>query len=74
MVVVLMGLLKKSFLENVNKFQNPFRRLIVTTIFLIGTTTVIWLGIGIAQRIDKSLTLKLFWDNSNFLLLINSHI
>jgi hypothetical protein len=32
------------------------------------------LGIGIAQRIDKSLTLKLFWDNSNFLLLINSHI
>jgi cytochrome b6-f complex subunit 4 len=60
MVVVLMGLLKKSFLENVNKFQNPFRRLIVTTIFLIGTTTVIWLGIGIAQPIDKSLTLKLF--------------
>jgi hypothetical protein len=33
MAAVPMGLLTISFLENVNKFQNPFRHLVATTIF-----------------------------------------
>ena len=37
MVSVPTGLLIIPFLENVNKFQNPFRRPIATTVFLIGT-------------------------------------
>ncbi|RYQ93143.1 hypothetical protein Ahy_B09g099421 [Arachis hypogaea] len=37
MVSVPAGLLTVPFLENVNKFQNPFRRPVSTTIFLIGT-------------------------------------
>ncbi|KAK4730100.1 hypothetical protein R3W88_023088 [Solanum pinnatisectum] len=49
-----------SFLENVNKFQNPFRRPVATTVFLISTTVALWLGIGETLPIDKSLTLGLF--------------
>nr|KJB21347.1 hypothetical protein B456_004G150600 [Gossypium raimondii] len=60
MVSVLAGLLIVPFLENVNKFQNPFRRSVVTTVFLIGTAVALWLGIGVALPIDKSLTLGLF--------------
>nr|WAN81349.1 cytochrome b6/f complex subunit IV [Alepis flavida]WAR64349.1 cytochrome b6/f complex subunit IV [Alepis flavida] len=60
MVSVPAGLLIVPFLENVNKFQNPFRRPIATTIFFIGTTTALWLGIGATLPIDKSLTLGLF--------------
>ncbi|KAF4394636.1 hypothetical protein G4B88_009886 [Cannabis sativa] len=33
------GLLTVSFLENVNKFQNPFRRPVATTVFLIGPSS-----------------------------------
>jgi hypothetical protein len=33
MAAVPTGLLTVSFLENVNKFQNPFRHLVATTIF-----------------------------------------
>ncbi|XBH54094.1 hypothetical protein VPH35_076465 [Triticum aestivum] len=40
------GLLTIPFLENVNKFQNPFR-------------LALWLGIGATLPIDKSLTLGL---------------
>ncbi|MGG6712855.1 UNVERIFIED_CONTAM: cytochrome b6-f complex subunit IV, partial [Salmonella enterica subsp. enterica serovar Weltevreden] len=47
-------------LENVNKFQNPFRRPVATTVFLIGTGVALWLGIGATLPIDKSLTLGLF--------------
>ncbi len=36
MAAVPAGLLTVPFLENVNKFQNPFRRPIATTFFLIG--------------------------------------
>jgi len=39
-------LLTVPFLENVNKFQNPFRRQVAITIFLIGTLVAFWLGIG----------------------------
>nr|VDD24798.1 unnamed protein product [Brassica rapa] len=54
------GLLTVPFFENVNKFQNPFRRPVATTVFLIGTVVALWLGIGATLPIDKSLTLGLF--------------
>ncbi|GMP76041.1 cytochrome b6-f complex subunit IV [Solirubrobacter sp. CPCC 204708] len=60
MVSVPAGLLTVPFLENVNKFQNPFRRPVATTVFLIGTAVALWLGIGATLPIDKSLTLGLF--------------
>ncbi|RYR73552.1 hypothetical protein Ahy_A02g007939 [Arachis hypogaea] len=60
MVSVPAGLLTVPFLENVNKFQNPFRRPISTTIFLIGTVVALWLGVGATLSIEKSLTLGLF--------------
>jgi cytochrome b6-f complex subunit 4 len=55
-----LGLILVPFLENVNKFQNPFRRPVATTVFLFGTLVTIWLGIGAALPLDKSLTLGLF--------------
>ncbi|TYG74271.1 hypothetical protein ES288_D04G169000v1 [Gossypium darwinii] len=60
MVAVSAGLLTVPFLENVNKFQNPFCPLVMTTVFLIGTAVALWLGIGATLPIDKSLTLGLF--------------
>nr|KJB23984.1 hypothetical protein B456_004G123400 [Gossypium raimondii] len=54
------GLLTVPFLENVNKFQNPFRRLVTTTIFFFGIAVALWLGIAATVPIDKSLTLGLF--------------
>nr|QBK34066.1 cytochrome b6/f complex subunit IV [Taxus sp. 'Emei type']QBK35378.1 cytochrome b6/f complex subunit IV [Taxus sp. 'Emei type']QBK35624.1 cytochrome b6/f complex subunit IV [Taxus sp. 'Emei type'] len=54
------GLLTVPFLENVNQFQNPFRRPVATTVFLIGTVVALWLGIGATLPIDESLTLGLF--------------
>ena len=60
MAAVPLGLLTVPFIENVNKFQNPFRRPVATTVFLFGTVTAIWLGIGAALPIDKALTLGLF--------------
>ncbi len=55
-----LGLILIPFIENVNKFQNPFRRPIATSIFLFGTAVTLWLGIGAAFPIDKSLTFGLF--------------
>jgi len=60
MAVVPLGLMTVPFIENINKFQNPFRRPIATTVFLIGTFAAIWLGIGATLPIDTSLTLGLF--------------
>ncbi|MEM8614015.1 MAG: cytochrome b6-f complex subunit IV [Cyanobacteria bacterium P01_H01_bin.105] len=60
MVAIPLGLICIPFIESVNKFQNPFRRPIATTVFLIGTLVAIWLGIGAALPIDKSLTFGLF--------------
>ena len=51
------GLLTVPFIENINKFQNPFRRPIATTVFLIGTFISIWLGIGATMPINKAITL-----------------
>nr|AJE61673.1 cytochrome b6/f complex subunit 4 [Plagiogyria glauca] len=53
------GSLTVPFLENVNKFQNPFRRPVATTVFAIGTAVAIWLGIGATLPIDGSSTLGL---------------
>merc|ERR1712122_237343 len=55
-----LGLMAVPFIESINKFQNPFRRPIATTIFLFGTVVAIYLGIGATLPIDISLTLGLF--------------
>lgn len=55
-----LGLMMIPFIESVNKFQNPFRRPVATTVFIFGTLVTIWLGIGAAMPIDESLTLGLF--------------
>lgn len=55
-----LGLILVPFIENVNKFQNPFRRPVAMTVFLLGTLITLYLGIGAAFPIDKSLTLGLF--------------
>jgi cytochrome b6/f complex subunit IV len=60
MAGVPVGLATVPFIESVNKFQNPFRRPLATTVFLFGTLVAIWLGIGATLPIDTSLTLGLF--------------
>jgi len=60
MAAVPVGLLTVPFIENVNRFQNPYRRPISTTVFLFGTGVAIWLGIGACLPIDQALTLGLF--------------
>ena len=60
MAAVPAGLLTVPFIENVNKFQNPFRRPVATLVFLTGTVFAIWQGIGATMPIDKALTLGLF--------------
>ena len=55
-----LGLMLVPFIENVNKFQNPFRRPVATAVFLFGTFVTLWLGIGATFPIDESLTLGLF--------------
>lgn len=58
--MVPLGLMTVPFIENVNKFQNPFRRPVAMAVFLFGTVFTLYLGIGAAMPIDKSLTLGLF--------------
>jgi cytochrome b6-f complex subunit 4 len=60
MAAIPVGLLLVPFIENVNPFQNPFRRPIATGAFLFGTVVTIWLGIGATYPLDESLTLGLF--------------
>ena len=55
-----LGLMLVPFIENVNRFQNPFRRPVATTMFMVGTLVTLWLGIGATFPIDKSFTLGLF--------------
>ncbi|MFN3361014.1 MAG: cytochrome b6-f complex subunit IV [Pseudanabaenaceae cyanobacterium] len=55
-----LGLMLVPFIENVNKFQNPFRRPLATAVFLFGTLFTLYLGYGATLPIDKSLTLGLF--------------
>ena len=60
MAAVPVGLITVPFLESINKFQNPFRRPIATSVFLIGTFYAIWMGIGATMPIDKAITLGVF--------------
>jgi cytochrome b6-f complex subunit 4 len=60
MAAVPAGLLTVPFLENVNKFQNPFRRPVASLTFIVGTFVAIWLGIGACLPINQALTLGLF--------------
>ena len=46
MAAVPIGLITVPFIENVNKFQNPFRRPLASLVFLVGTFVAFWLGIG----------------------------
>ncbi|KAG6539855.1 hypothetical protein Mapa_018803 [Marchantia paleacea] len=60
MAAVPAGLLTVPFLENVNKFQNPFRRPVATTVFLIGTVVALWLELSCFYLLINLLTLGLF--------------
>ena len=60
MAAVPVGLITVPFIENINKFQNPFRRPIATSVFLIGTMVTIWLGIGATMPLTKALSLGFF--------------
>jgi cytochrome b6-f complex subunit 4 len=54
-------LLAVPFIENVNKFRNPFRRPVAMAVFLFGTLVTLWLGAGATiHDLGKSLTLGLF--------------
>ncbi len=55
-----LGLILVPFIENINKFQNPFRRPVATAVFMFGTVVTLWLGIGATFPLDESLTLGLF--------------
>jgi cytochrome b6-f complex subunit 4 len=54
------GLATVPFIESINKLQNPFRRPLAMSIFIIGTLVALWLGIGATLPIETSLTLGLF--------------
>ena len=60
MAAVSIGLATVPFIESINKFQNPFRRPVATTVFLIGTFYAIWMGIGATMPIDEAITLGIF--------------
>jgi len=54
-------LLAVPFIENVNKFRNPFRRPVAMAVFLFGTLFTLYLGAGATiHDIPKSLTLGLW--------------
>ncbi len=54
-------LLAVPFVENVNKFRNPFRRPVAMAVFLFGTAVTLYLGAGATiHDLGKSLTLGLF--------------
>lgn len=60
MAAVPAGLMTVPFIESINKFQNPFRRPIATTVFIIGTFITIWLGIGATMPLSSAITLGIF--------------
>jgi len=60
MAAVPIGLITVPFFENVNKFQNPFRRPIASLVFIFGFITAVWLGLGACLPIDKAITLGLW--------------
>jgi cytochrome b6-f complex subunit 4 len=60
MAAVPAGLLTVPFIENVNKFQNPFRRPLASAVFLFSIVVAIWLGIGATLPLNQALTLGFF--------------
>jgi cytochrome b6-f complex subunit 4 len=60
MAAVPLGLVTVPFIENVNKFANPFRRPIASLLFILGFIAAVWLGIGACLPIDKAISL-VFW-------------
>jgi cytochrome b6-f complex subunit 4 len=60
MAAVPIGLITVPFIENVNKFQNPFRRPLASLVFLFGTFIAFWLAIGATMPITQALTLGFF--------------
>jgi cytochrome b6-f complex subunit 4 len=60
MAAVPLGLITVPFIENINNFQNPFRRPVASFVFLFGTFAAFWLGIVAAMPISQALTLGLF--------------
>jgi len=60
MAAVPLGLITVPFVESVNKFQNPFRRPLATSVFLVGTVFAIWMGIGATMPIDEAISLGLW--------------
>ena len=60
MAAVPAGLITVPFIENINKFQNPFRRPLAMAVFLFGTVFAIWFGIGACLPISDAVTLGLF--------------
>nr|YP_009398134.1 cytochrome b6/f complex subunit 4 [Gredgaria maugeana]ARW67320.1 cytochrome b6/f complex subunit 4 [Gredgaria maugeana] len=60
MASVPVGLITIPFIENINKFQNPFRRPVATVVFIIATFITIWLGIGATMPLSKAITLGFF--------------
>ena len=60
MAFVPIGLITIPFFENVNKYQNPFRRPFAMLIFFVGIVVAIWLGIGATMPIDKAISLGFF--------------
>lgn len=60
MAAVPAGLITVPFVESVNKFQNPFRRPVASTVYLFGAFTAVWLGIGATMPISQAITLGLF--------------
>nr|YP_010338097.1 cytochrome b6/f complex subunit IV [Erythrolobus coxiae]UNJ17682.1 cytochrome b6/f complex subunit IV [Erythrolobus coxiae] len=60
MAAIPVGLMTVPFIESMNKYQNPFRRPIATSIFLFGTVVAIWLGIGATMPLNQAITLGVF--------------
>ena len=53
-------LLIVPFLENLNKFQNPFRRPFAMFVFVGSLFISVWLSFGATLPIDQALTLGFF--------------
>jgi cytochrome b6-f complex subunit 4 len=60
MAAVPVALIIVPFVENKNKYQNPFRRPISSQLFVLGTFMALWLGIGACLPIEQALTLGFF--------------
>nr|WDB00056.1 cytochrome b6/f complex subunit IV [Cyanidium sp. THAL103] len=60
MAAVPLGLILIPFIENFNKFQNPFRRPLSSVMFVISTIITIWIGIGATMPINKAISLGIF--------------